>query len=277
MVLNLFRENGVQVAGILDSDEKKWGCEIEGVKISEPINLDRDAGYVITCVNPQTAEMIENSLVSLGVPQENVRKKCDYLGHELDEKQYFDEDIIKLGKEEVFVDAGAYHLETSVRFANRCLKAGFKDYKIYAFEPDEISHETCQEIVADKRELENVQLFNYGLWNKKDMLCFDGVGGSASKVVEMSSQKIEVVDLDSVVNERVSFVKMDLEGAEMEALRGAQETIKKYRPRLAISIYHKEDDMYEIPMYIKELVPEYRLFIRHYSDALHETVLYAVI
>ena len=74
----------------------------------------------------------------------------------------------------------------------------------------------------------------------------------------------------------MTFIKMDIEGAELEALKGSREIIQRYRPRLAISAYHKKEDLVELPLYIKELVPEYKLYIRHYSNAGVETVLYAV-
>ena len=69
---------------------------------------------------------------------------------------------------------------------------------------------------------------------------------------------------------------MDIEGAELESLQGARKTIRRDRPKLAVCIYHKPEDMIEIPLYIKELVPEYKLYIRHHSNSGTETVLYAV-
>ena len=77
-------------------------------------------------------------------------------------------------------------------------------------------------------------------------------------------------------NNRVTFIKMDIEGSELEALKGAQQTIQRDRPKLAICIYHKPEDMTDIPLYIKSLVPEYRLYVRHHSNRCSETVLYAV-
>ena len=81
--------------------------------------------------------------------------------------------------------------------------------------------------------------------------------------------------MDDVVDEKVTFIKMDIEGAEYEALLGAKETIQKNKPKLAISIYHKPEDIISIPKLIKSMVPNYRLYIRHYSNADNETVLYA--
>lgn len=82
--------------------------------------------------------------------------------------------------------------------------------------------------------------------------------------------------MDDVVDEKVTFIKMDIEGAEYEALLGAKETIQKNKPKLAISIYHKPEDIISIPKLIKSMVPNYRLYIRHYSNADNETVLYAI-
>lgn len=70
---------------------------------------------------------------------------------------------------------------------------------------------------------------------------------------------------------------MDVEGAELESLKGASGTIQRYKPKLAICIYHKPEDMTEIPLYIKSLVPEYKLYVRHHSNSIAETVLYAII
>ena len=69
---------------------------------------------------------------------------------------------------------------------------------------------------------------------------------------------------------------MDIEGTEMEALKGAEYIIKKYKPKLAISIYHKPEDIVEIPKYILNINPDYKLYLRHYSDNAGETVLYAI-
>lgn len=69
---------------------------------------------------------------------------------------------------------------------------------------------------------------------------------------------------------------MDVEGAELIALKGAEQTIKKYKPKLAISIYHKPNDLWEIPLLIKSWVPEYKIYIRHYNVVSSETIMYAI-
>ncbi len=88
---------------------------------------------------------------------------------------------------------------------------------------------------------------------------------------------VPMITLDEVLGEEgATFIKMDIEGGEKEALAGAKQLIKKYRPKLAISIYHKPEDILEVPEIILSYHPGYQLYMRHYSLAAFDTVLYAV-
>jgi hypothetical protein len=78
-------------------------------------------------------------------------------------------------------------------------------------------------------------------------------------------------------NEKITFIKMDIEGSEPQALSGAEEIIKKQKPKLAICVYHKPEHLWEIPLYLKKIVPEYKIYIRHHTPLEYETVCYAVI
>ena len=87
----------------------------------------------------------------------------------------------------------------------------------------------------------------------------------------------EVVTLDSFFgSEKVDFIKMDIEGVELEAIEGAYQIIKQQSPTLAVCLYHKPEDIWEIPLRIKDIQPEYNIYIRHHTDLLNETVCYAV-
>ena len=93
----------------------------------------------------------------------------------------------------------------------------------------------------------------------------------------MGVNKIETISIDEMLDgQRASYIKMDIEGAEMEALQGAHDTINKFRPKLAISVYHKEDDLWNIPYYLHEKYPWYKFYLRHYTTITTETILYAV-
>ena len=80
----------------------------------------------------------------------------------------------------------------------------------------------------------------------------------------------------SVINEKITFIKMDIEGAELNALYGSKEIIKKYVPKLAVCVYHKTEHLWEIPFFIKSLNPNYKIYLRHHSLDEHETVCYAI-
>lgn len=69
---------------------------------------------------------------------------------------------------------------------------------------------------------------------------------------------------------------MDIEGAELDALKGAEKTIEQFRPKLAISLYHKREDLYEIPIWIKSIMPNYKMYLRHYANKQWDLVLYCV-
>lgn len=88
---------------------------------------------------------------------------------------------------------------------------------------------------------------------------------------------VQTTTIDEISdNKPISFIKMDIEGAELEALKGAAQTIQRNKPKLAICVYHKPEDILDIPGYILELNADYRLYLRHYSYTPTETVLYAI-
>ena len=184
--------------------------------------------------------------------------------------EYFDE-VLKFTENEVFVDAGCCNCANSLDFIEHCPSYE----KIYAFEPDKRSYDVCGEVIKDK-QISNIELFDCGLWDKKDTTSFGGDG--CPHIDTNGEQVIKLEALDEIVKgNKVTFIKMDIEGAELNALTGARETIKANKPKLAICIYHKPDDIWELPLYIHELVPEYKMYIRHYSAKGCSTILYATI
>lgn len=188
-----------------------------------------------------------------------------------EENQYFPQDIFVFDKNEVFIDGGGYDGDTIEEFINKTTNFN----KIYSFEPGKISFN-----IIDKKfsSDERIVCFNLGLWNKEDKLFFEDNGiDLGNKLSEKGELEIEVNSIDNLLKEKVTFIKLDIEGAEFEALQGAKNIIQKFKPKLAICIYHKYDDLWKIPNYIKELVPEYKLYIRHHSLVNSDTVLYATI
>ena len=99
------------------------------------------------------------------------------------------------------------------------------------------------------------------------------------QISDIGTSNINANSLDNVLFDAVpaTFIKIDIEGAELKTIEGAENIIKKYRPKLAICAYHKGDDIFEIPLAIKKLVLEYILYLRQHSDSLLDTVLYATL
>ena len=118
----------------------------------------------------------------------------------------------------------------------------------------------------------------YGLWKGTGEIGFNESGGADSRLDMSAVKKVQVDTIDHLcAGDKITFIKMDIEGSERYALEGAVQVIKRDKPRMAICIYHSPEDMYEIPFWIKNTVPEYKLYIRHHSDNDCETVVYATL
>ena len=198
--------------------------------------------------------------------------------------QYFVDGIITLSDEEVFLDCGAYAGDTISKFLNAC-HGRYK--KIVAFEPDirEASKITNMHI-------DNCDVVNAGVWNSSTSLSLVLVNnnddGSARieepnvadsrdhrRDAEIVSVNVLAIDETELCND-CTFIKMDVEGSELKALAGAEKTIRKNRPKLAICIYHSDDEMLRIPEWIHSLGLGYRIYVRHHLGNTRETVLYAI-
>lgn len=277
-VLRYLAVHGIVPACFADNAKDKWGTLVEGLEIRCPGKMDFSSvdAVVISPYEQVYVDAIHKQLIELGAKEETLLNYKDFCPTMLEWEQYFDPDIIKLHEEEVFVDAGVLNLGTSLRFMEECQKSHIQNFKIHAFEPDGASYVRCKNMLKNMPEAD-IKLYNAGLWSEDTTLYFAEMGNGASRISkEKTETSISTVALDGCVSDSVTFIKMDIEGSELEALKGSREIIKKYRPRLAICVYHKKEDLVEIPSYIKELVPEYKLYIRHYSNDAGETVLYAV-
>jgi len=188
-----------------------------------------------------------------------------------EEEEYFDENV-KLTEEEVFIDCGGYNGDTAIRFIEQC-KGRYRELVI--FEP-----ELCKKAEIEKNMGSNpYSLYQMGVWSKSTELYFNDFGTAASHISDIKTEgcMIETASLDETVYDRKpTYIKMDIEGAEQEALKGCTKIIREYKPKLAVCIYHKPDDMFAIPLMLKEMNPEYKLYVRQYTNAWYDTVLYAI-
>lgn len=183
--------------------------------------------------------------------------------------QYFVDGIIKKEADAVFVDAGAYDggtIDEFVMFQRDIYQ------KVLSFEMNEVNYRRIKERVFDQR----VMIYNMGLWNERSE-CRYNLEEDSSKLGE-GDYIAQCVKLDDILgDDKVTFIKMDIEGAEEKALLGAERSIKKWKPQLAICIYHKQNDLWRIPFLVHSMVPEYKLYVRHHMPNINETVLYAVL
>jgi FkbM family methyltransferase len=181
-----------------------------------------------------------------------------------------------------FVDAGAYVGDTVEKFiwANNGVFS-----HIYAFEPG--SHQFHALTKRVSRLIEewalqsmDITLIQAGLGREDQELPIDMNRDQLQSTSLLSSHEAEkpsvpVFSLDSYLNGRpATFIKADIEGMEMDMLLGAKKTIEEFRPCLALSIYHRPEDLYQIPEYLHDIVPEYRMAIRQHAPMLMETTLY---
>lgn len=201
-------------------------------------------------------------------------------------KQYFVNDFFDYSLERIrggvsYVDCGAYDGDSILLFKKYMKKNKVSIKSIVAFEADK------ENVCLLRRNHPDVLVIDKGVWNQDTKLSFNGGKHSGSSLCvgqglnssnneNNNVEEIEVCTIDNcqACND-VSFLKMDIEGAEINALEGAKKTILRNKPKLAICIYHSDEDMIRIAEWIHQLVPEYKLYVRQHSNCFCETVLYA--
>ena len=190
--------------------------------------------------------------------------------------QYFINNRFGIKKGDVIVDGGAYVGDTIAATLN---SFGNKFGMIHSFEPNKESYAALNNYVRDQKLDKVVTTYNVGLADKNDCRCFSGndSGFHLNSVKGNAGERIKLISVDEVFDDtRVDFIKMDLEGEELDALKGSKKVIKRDKPRLAVCAYHLPDHLWKVPLYILSLVPQYKLFMRHHTEGRYETVVYAV-
>lgn len=227
-------------------------------------NLEK-YNYIFSRMEENESKKVYSDLI-------NFRKNKDlsYLSdYKVDQIGQYFEDFLDFKENEVFVDAGGYDGQTSIEFIKYC-----PTYKsVYILEP---SRENLALAEENLKNFKNINFISKGLSNQKDTLRFDTGSGSASSISENGTIEIEVDTLDSLVNEKVTFIKMDIEGAEALAIEGMKHHILNDYPKMAISVYHKVDDLWKIPEQILAIRDDYDIYIRHYTEGTDETVMFFI-
>ncbi|MGN6422525.1 MAG: FkbM family methyltransferase [Asticcacaulis sp.] len=183
---------------------------------------------------------------------------------------YFAEGLLPIGDDEVLVDGGAYDGDTARAFAAR---TGGRYRHIHAFELDP---DNARRFAEKSGGMPNVTLHACGLWDGPARVNLKGEIDLGRRIDSSLPGEHRLEALDDLDIGPVTLIKLDIEGAEANALRGAQKTIMRYRPNMAICAYHKPDDLSVLTAALRDLPGDYRLKLRHHSPILFDSVIYAL-
>lgn len=174
-------------------------------------------------------------------------------------------DLIKLTYSEDYVDLGAYNGDTILQFLDA---TNGKFSSITAFEPDKKNYKKLVKQIEklNLSEKDNVLTLNCGSYSKKDEMFFSNKAGRNSTLNCKDGVITNVDCVDNVMNgKRVSVLKIDVEGAEEESLKGAINTIKTHKPNILLSAYHKNSDLHLLPLLVNSMYSGYKIYLRHHN------------
>lgn len=251
------------------------GIRIDNSKISTFLEIITDIKensenylWVSECLKDDNSKRVFNSLILSRIFPNKQFIKLAFDNN----PQYFDKDIVSVNENEIFVDCGGYTGDTVQSYMEH-----MKLYKhIYVYEPDAANISKCKE---NLKNLKGITISQAGVGEKSETLTFVGTQKSGAFVNDENAkgERINIISLDEDISEPITFLKMDVEGFEIDAINGAARHIREEKPKLAICIYHLITDFWKIPQLIHSLNPEYDFYIRHYHPTeFWETVLYAV-
>lgn len=301
---------------ICDNNSSKWTTELSGISICNPDRILSDDPDKVAIVVGTSYHEVEAQLFSIGayyypivpVPtidayfycRDNTDRFQEVIGCYEDERSkflfielmeslkkgilvnpsilsgapYYGNDVIPtLDDNELIVCGGPFngkHLDEALRLNS--------NVKVLAFEPNP---EWTQYLTKKFENNTNIRVLPYGLGDETSTVYFKNDNDFSAKVISKDeanadSKRIELIKLDDYIDEQVSLVWMDIEGSEQSALRGMENTIRRYHPKLAICLYHKIEDYFDIPLWVKSIYPDYKLYFRQHSSFETDGVMYAV-
>lgn len=181
------------------------------------------------------------------------------IGCECNKSEPF-ENILKLKKDEVFVDLGAYRADTVLEFIKYA-----KDFKkIYAIEPDRKTFAKLKQQLDCKSDAGDIVCINAAAGALESSGKLEAGSGRSSHLSD-KGQPVQVVTVDGILNgQRATYIKFDVEGGERDAIEGARQTIKSFKPRLKIAAYHRTQDLTDIVKQVLEIRDDYKVYMRHH-------------
>ena len=316
-VLKLARKHGIKVKSFVDKDPNKWGKEINKIKIIEPDKVSKESFILIGSVYEKEIvcdikrkgfrfylgglltnmkfniegdklirkEQFIESVLNILSDEDSKKTYLSMYLYAIDNdasrisateyNQYF-HPLVKPEENDIIVDGGAYTGDTVDLIMSKLRGK----VKIYAFEPEKNNFAILKRI--SEQYGDRVTAIRKGLWSSEGKQGFiteqeDAMGHHIS--IKNCNEFIETTSIDIFFKTKKAptLIKMDIEGAELEAIHGAERVIKEYKPKLQICLYHRADHFYEIPLVLKKWIPEYKMFIGHHSSCWDDTVLYCTI
>ena len=272
------KRGGLDVKCIFDdidiNEKYTFWCEkeieVKSLKKMLKYKFNKDALFIIA--NPNYIHIKSFLINELAIKEENIF--CFYYNGICQRNiQYFSEPFIKIDNNEILIDGGASDFETTLSFLAFC---NWSYKKIWTIEPLLDQYRLCTQKTKEL-DLKNINIENVGLWKSEDELYFNIRDYGSSFISEKGDVKIKAKRIDDLLNgEKATIIKLDIEGAEYEAIEGACSTISKYDPILMLCVYHKKNDILKIAKKVLSINSKYTVFIRHYSYCINETVMYFV-
>lgn len=186
---------------------------------------------------------------------------------------YFPIDLPTEARPHHFIDCGAFEGDTLLSARDRfgMLKS------VRAFEPDPKNFQKLVELNDENPFAEDIALIPCGVWDTSCQLNFNAHGTAASNICDCGHTVVQCLAIDQYLGDyRPTFIKLDIEGSELEALNGCKKMIQRWKPDLAVSIYHRPEHLWAVPLFIREQAPGYRYFLRLHGHNGFDTVLYAI-
>jgi FkbM family methyltransferase len=197
------------------------------------------------------------------------------LGPPVKEESYFLDSLYRIDDHEVFVDCGAYTGDTAEQVIRR--NPAFSKIVAIEADPQNFDRLTKWIVTLEASVASRINALNIAVGAKRGKLRFQAGGGEGAKLAADGNVVVECIPIDELATGAApTFIKMDIEGAELDALEGARRSIQTHRPILSICVYHKQDDLWRIPLFIHRLVEDYRLFLRPHDVDGWQLVCYAV-
>lgn len=186
--------------------------------------------------------------------------KIDYLTRAESGRNEIYQSLLKVTENESFVDLGAYNGDT-IRELLSYTNGRFAH--IYAVEPDKRNYRRLSACLDTLGSPETIKSYPCAVWSEKAELEFSGSAGRQA-ALKKGGDKIPAVSVDYILEGKAAtLIKMDVEGAEREAILGCRETIRRFKPRMLVSVYHRSGDLFSLPLLLHEINPQYRMHLRH--------------